>query len=85
MKRRLMLVASILLGIRLFVLFIWPAWNAVSTDFPNYYTAAWALVHGEDVRSLYDPVEFQDVAVRAGIQGIAVLFNYFPPLSSAVM
>lgn len=85
MKRRLMIVATVLLSIRLLVSFILPAWNTVSTDFPNYYTAAWALVHGEDMRSLYDPVDFQEAAVRAGIQDQAVLFNYFPPLSSAVM
>lgn len=85
MKRRLMIAAVVLLAIRLLALYIWPAWNAVSTDFPNYYTASWALIHGEDMRALYDPVEFQEVAGRAGIQDRAVLFNYFPPLSSAVM
>jgi hypothetical protein len=85
MKRRLMMAAVVLLAIRLLALYIWPAWNAVSTDFPNYYTASWALIHGEDMRALYDPVEFQEVAARAGIHGRAVLFNYFPPLSSAIM
>jgi hypothetical protein len=85
LKRRLMKAAVTLLAIRLLVVFIWPAWNALTTDFPNYYTASWALVQGEDMRALYDPVEFQEIAGRAGIDGIAVLFNYFPPLSAAVM
>jgi hypothetical protein len=85
MKRRLLIAAAAVLILRLLILFIWPAWNAVSTDFPNYYTASWLLVHGEDVRALYDPVEFQDAAARAGIHGIAVSSNYFPPLASAVM
>src|SRR5688500_16421501 len=85
MKRRLMIAAVGALTLRLLLLYIWPAWNAVSTDFPNYYTASWLLVHGEDVRSLYDPVDFQDAAARAGIHGIAVSSTYFPPLASAVM
>ena len=83
-SRALLIAATTFLAARLFLSFILPAWNAVSTDFPNYYTASWALMHGEDLRSLYDPVAFNVIAARAGIRDVAVLFNYFPPLSAVL-
>jgi hypothetical protein len=83
MMRRLTIVATLLLAARLLVSFIMPAWTTLSTDFPNYYTASWALAHAEDMEALYDPVAFNEIAARAGLKNIAVVY-YFPPVSALV-
>jgi hypothetical protein len=85
MRLRLVRIAVVLLGARLIWMYVVPAWNQISTDFPNYYTAAWAVRHETSLADLYDPVWFQHETVHAGITGQAALFDSFPPFSALVM
>ena len=84
MKRSLIAVATIL-AIWLVSSAIVPAFTTIFTDFPNYYTAAWAVRHGSPLDLLYDPIWYQAETERAGITGIAALFNYYTPFSALVM
>jgi len=84
-KRVLLWSAIAVLGGRLVILYLIPAWNSIVTDFPNYYTAAWAVRHGDPLSDLYDPVWFEREKHHAGIERPAALFNYFPPINALVM
>jgi len=84
-KRVLLWSAIAVLGGRLVILYLIPAWNSIVTDFPNYYTAAWAVRHGDPLSDLYDPVWFEREKHHAGIERPAALFNYFPPINALVL
>ena len=83
--RALLLAVLAFLTVRLVWLYIVPAWNAIVTDFPNYYVSAWAVRHGEPLTELYDPLWFDLEKHRAGIERPAALFNYFPPMNALIM
>ncbi len=85
MKSRLIVAAAAILTARLIWMHIIPGWSEISTDFPNYYVAAWAVAHDEPLADLYDASWFQREADRAGIHNQTALFNYFAPFSALVM
>ena len=85
MKRFFPIAAVAVLGFRLWWMYLIPAWGHIETDFPSYYTAAWAISHDRDVSDVYDPEWFQREAELGGIHGIAALFNQYPPFTALVM
>jgi hypothetical protein len=66
-------------------MYVIPGWKVMTTDFPNYYTSAWAVRHGDPVVDLYDPHWFELEKNKAGVQGPPALFSVFPPFSALVM
>ncbi len=58
-----------------------PAFSAIDTDFPNYYTAGKIVLGGEDVDKMYDDAWFQG---RINDQGIHQQgkFSPFPPATA---
>jgi hypothetical protein len=84
-KRAALVVAIVLLLFRLVWMYVIPGWNVMTTDFPNYYTAAWAVRHGDPVVDLYDPHWFELEKNKAGLEGPPALFSVFPPFSAMVM
>src|SRR5438128_2438220 len=85
MKQRLLQAAIFILAIRLLWMYLIPAWNGITTDFQNYYTAAWAVRHHEPLVDLYDTSWFQRESERAGIMDQTALFNYYTPVSALAM
>src|SRR5712691_4162381 len=85
MKQTLLRTAVVILALRLLWMYLIPAWNEITTDFQNYYTAAWAVRHHESLVDLYDTSWFQRESERAGIENQTALFNYFTPISALVM
>ena len=79
MKRVALTAAIVLLAFRLVWMYVIPGWNVMTTDFPNYYTSAWAIRHGDPVVDLYDPHWFELEKNKAGLQGPPGLFSVFPP------
>ena len=61
-----------------------PAWHGVSSDFPNYYTAAQIVAHGGDVTRLYDDAWFQE-QMRAYGNGRVGKFSPFPPPTALLL
>src|SRR5438128_1227207 len=85
MKRFLLCLGIAVLGFRLLWLFIIPAWSHITTDFPIYYTSAWAVRHGEPLMDLYDPYWFNKETERAGIENSLSLFGVYPPFSALLL
>src|SRR5437016_13620106 len=85
MKRLALYSAIAILAIRLVWMFVIPGWSQITTDYQNYYTAAWAVRHGEPLMDLYDPFWFENEKARAGIVAPPALFNYYTPFSALVM
>ena len=85
MKQTLLRAAVVVLALRLLWMYLIPAWNEITTDFQNYYTAAWAVRHHDPLIDLYDTSWFQRESERAGIENQTALFNYFTPFSALVM
>jgi hypothetical protein len=85
MKQTLLRAAIAILLLRLLWMYLIPAWNEITTDFQNYYTAAWAVRHHDPLIDLYDTSWFQRESERAGIENRTALFNYFTPFSALVM
>src|SRR5438874_13159965 len=85
MKPWLLRAAVAILAIRLVWMYLIPAWTEITTDFQNYYTAAWAIRHDHSLADLYDTSWFQRESQRAGIKDQTALFNYFTPVSALVM
>ncbi len=61
-----------------------PAWQAVQSDFPNYYTASRLVIEGKAGLGFYDNTWFQQQMARHGMdqQG---KFSPFPPASAFIM
>ena len=84
MKRVLLCGAIAFLALRLLVLYVVPGWSQITTDFPNYYTPAWAIWNGEPLTDLYDVLSFDTLKERAGIPNALASFNLYPPLNALV-
>jgi hypothetical protein len=56
-------------------------WQRPETDFPNYYTAAVALRHGEPLRDLYDWTWFERQMNYAGIENRVGAYSPQTPLT----
>src|ERR1041385_5782108 len=85
MKRLLLYAAIAALAIRLIWLFLMPAWSRITSDFPIYYTSAWAVRHGEPLMDLYDAYWFNSETARAGIDNSLSLFGVYPPFSALLL
>jgi hypothetical protein len=85
MKPALIRAAVVILTFRLVWMYLIPSWNQITTDFQNYYTAAWAVYHHRPLADLYDISWFQRETARAGLEGHTALFNYFTPISALLM
>ncbi len=85
MKRILLHIAIAVLAIRLLWVFMIPAWSRITSDFPIYYTSAWAVRHGEPLMDLYDPYWFNRETARAGIPDSLSMFGVYPPFSALVL
>jgi len=85
MKRFFLYVAFGVLAIRLVWMYVIPGWSQISTDFPAYYTPAWAVRHNEPLTDVYDPYWFDVERERSGIHGALAIFNVYPPLSALLM
>src|SRR5580700_8534600 len=63
-----------------------PAWSAVDTDFPNYFTAAKIVADGENTDRLYDNGWFQDQMRRYQIgKPSEGEFKPFPPPTALLL
>ena len=67
-----------------FVRGILPAWTGMSTDFPNYYTAARIVLEHGNVTRMYDDTWFQEQILRHGINQSGK-FSPFPPPTALVL
>ena len=84
MKRIPQLVLlAVLLGFQLWWGII-PAFTAIDTDFPNYYTSSRLLIEGKDVSRIYDDAWFQSQIDSYGIRQ-AGKYSPFPPVTSMLM
>ena len=85
MKPAFLRAAVAILAFRLMWMYVIPAWSEITTDFQNYYTAAWAVRHNHPLIDLYDTSWFQRESESAGMETQTALFNYFTPVSALVM
>ena len=85
MRLALLRTAVLVLALRLVWMYLVPSWTEITTDFQNYYTAAWTVRHHRPLVDLYDTSWFQRESERAGLEGQPALFNYFTPLSALIM
>ncbi len=58
---------------------VWPAWNVLHTDFPNYYVAARATLDGVPLVDLYDWPTFNRLIRESGIEHQLGAFAPQPP------
>src|SRR5689334_21293702 len=84
MRLSFLLIASAILGCAVTWFGIVPAWSALDTDFPNYYTSARLVVEGRDISRIYEADWFQSRIYAEGIdrQGI---FSPLPPVTALLM
>lgn len=61
-----------------------PGWNAIITDFPNYYTSARLTIEGENVQKLYDDAWFQQKIYDNDMDALGK-FSPQPPFTALVM
>ena len=85
MRLALLRTAVLVLALRLVWMYLVPSWTEITTDFQNYYTAAWTVRHHRPLVDLYDTSWFQRESERAGLEGQPALFNYFTPISALIM
>lgn len=74
----------VLLLIYLIVKGIIPGWNAIVTDFPNYYVSAQQVIKGEGIEKLYDDHWFQQRIYDSGIDALGK-FSPQPPIAATVL
>jgi hypothetical protein len=85
MKRFLFMLGGAVLALRFIWLFVIPGWSHITTDFPIYYTAAWAVRHGQPLVDLYDPYWFNAMTQRAGMDNTLSVFGVYPPFSALLL
>ena len=69
MRLALLRTAVLVLALRLVWMYLVPSWTEITTDFQNYYTAAWTVRHHRPLVDLYDTSWFQRESERAGLEG----------------
>ena len=76
-----LLVLEVVLGAFLLFRGVIPAFTNISTDFPNYYTAARIVASGRETNRLYDDRWFQEQIAAEGIP-LQGKFSPFPPVTA---